>query len=152
MASGCGQRPDLGRQFAISLAACSQVRCDTPSRSTVNLPPSSCEANCRPRHLTTAIQLCASSFATIGTVSARHCHSSNTEWCHLLTHVTAWLLVGTAPPPTVLSRLAAAAVAASYSGSSAAAAAAAAASRNTFAAWAERVQGDPRAAAQQVRV
>lgn len=60
------------------------------------------------------------------------------------------LLAGTAPPPTVLSRLAAAAVAASYSGSSAAAAAAAAASRNTFAAWAERVQSDPRAAAERV--
>jgi hypothetical protein len=61
------------------------------------------------------------------------------------------LIAGSVPPATVLSRLAAAAVAASYSGSSAAAAAAAAASRNTFAAWAERVQGDPTAAAQQVR-
>jgi hypothetical protein len=50
----------------------------------------------------------------------------------------------------VLSQLAKAAVAASYSGSSAAAAAAAAASRNTFAAWAERVQQDPSAAAQRV--
>jgi hypothetical protein len=51
--------------------------------------------------------------------------------------------------PGVLSQLAKAAVAASYSGSSSAAAATAA-SRNTFAAWAERVRQDPPTAAQRV--
>lgn len=59
---------------------------------------------------------------------------------------------GSAEPPSVLSALARAAVAASYSGDSAGEAAAAAASSNTFAAWAERVQQDPPAAAQRVRV
>jgi hypothetical protein len=56
---------------------------------------------------------------------------------------------GTSTPPGVASQLAKAAVAASYS-DDAAAAAAAAASRNTFAAWAERVAQDPQAAAQRV--
>jgi hypothetical protein len=56
---------------------------------------------------------------------------------------------GTSTPPGVASQLAKAAVAASYS-DDAAAAAAAAASRNTFAAWAERVAQDPQASAQRV--
>lgn len=60
------------------------------------------------------------------------------------------ILTGVSSPPGVLDFLAKAAVAASYSGSSTAAAAAAAASRNTFAAWAERVQQDPAAAAERV--
>jgi hypothetical protein len=60
-------------------------------------------------------------------------------------------LTGNATPPGVASQLAKAAVAASYS-DSAAAAAAAAASRNTFAAWAERVAQDPQAAAQRVSI
>jgi hypothetical protein len=58
---------------------------------------------------------------------------------------------GSAAPPGVASQLARAAVASSYS-DAAAAAAAAAASRNTFAAWAERVAQDPQAAAQKVNV
>eukprot|EP00775_Hariotina_reticulata_P009068 gene9068-9238_t len=57
-------------------------------------------------------------------------------------------LTGSTAPPGVLSNLARAAVAASYSDSTTAEAAAAAASRNTFAAWAERVQQNPQQAAQ----
>jgi len=64
-------------------------------------------------------------------------------------HFAHGVVPGTAAPPGVASQLAKAAVAASYS-DDAAAAAAAAASRNTFAAWAERVQQDPQAAAQRV--
>lgn len=64
-------------------------------------------------------------------------------------HVSSvYLSSGAGAPQGVLNFLAKAAVAASYSGSSTAAAAAA--SRNTFAAWAERVQQDPQGAAYKV--